>query len=445
MALDGSPSDVNQSRVVASHLRQIAALGRTASPVAGAAISTTVIGGLWWLAALHLCAPPQVGRYVAVYGIAVLLAELCSLGVGQTMVRYLTDAGQLWAAMARTGLALVTVLFVGSVALVAAAAQLFGRQTLLPVGAPGWLVLLTMGVAAMWFTKTEDLLLATGHRPAQLVRATLAATLRVAFLLAFWRHGSLTWISLALSYALPSILASFAACIVMRRELLYRSRRQILLKPSQIGRFAPYAWRSYLGNILAALVPNALPVLVVWQLGTTAGARFGAAWFIVNAMMLVPTAISLTTFSIVARGERCIDHITAQGAWLVLATQIPMSIAALGVAEVALPHVRAAYATLGISQLGPLLLGSICMGLTVQIYARARLVNGGQRIIIAGQLLQSGLVLSLAPILGERLGLSGFCAGWFLGAAATLAFLHTAGLPQLSRTRCTSMQAEVGR
>lgn len=412
-------------------VRDIVALARTASPVAGAAISATVFGGVWWLAALHLCPPTQVGRYVALYGIAVLLSEVCSLGIGQTLIRYLTDAGDLGGAMARTGLVLVTAFLTGSVGVVAIVTHTVARQTALSSGTSATVLLLLLGMGTIWFTKTEDLLLATGHRLAQFVRASAAAAGRVVLLLMFHQHGALTLVSLALSYAVPSILASAGASLVMRRELFSGIRHGILLDPSQTKGLIPYAWQSYLGNILAAVVPNVLPAIVVWQLGTIAGARFAAAWFIASTMMLVPTAIAVTAFSTVARGERDVDRVMGHGMWLVLAIQVPLSIILLGVAHVIFLRVGAAYASLGLAELGPLLLGAIFAGLTTQIYARARLVAGGLSRIVSAQAVQAAGLLALTLLLAPRLGLTGICIAWLGGSGAGLAAAHAGELHHL--------------
>jgi len=367
------------------------------------------------------------------YGVATLVAEAANFGVGYVLIRYFAALRELGPAVVRTGFSIVTSATIALVALLAAAGRILAGHAPVPNGSLTYMMLLVTALGTAWYVMTDNLLLATGRRRTLLMRAGAASVGRVVLLIALFFLGRLQWVSLLASYAVPQILASVAACIVSRPEILGGARRQILLGVGEIGPLAHYAWQSYLGNVVAAIVPNVLPVIVVWQIGAVGGAQFGAAWFVASLLMLVPTAISLTSFSAVARGEHHIDQIVSHSTWLMVVVQVPMTAAVLGLGPRVLPYLGHPYAHVGFWQLAPLLVGVLCVGFTSQIYSHARLIDGGLRLVLAAQTLQTVIVLSLAVLLASDFGLTGVFMAWLTGSGATFVITRLVGFWYLAR------------
>ncbi|MBV9280926.1 MAG: polysaccharide pyruvyl transferase family protein, partial [Chloroflexi bacterium] len=429
----GAEGPARRAAPSATRLRSMLSLAQTASPVAAAGISATVVGAVWWLLALRLTPPAQVGHFVALFGISTLVAEAANLGVGYALIRYFVPAGDLAPALVRTGLLVITVAVAALAALLELGSRLIGIHASMPSAGLVSVMVLALAMGTSWFVATDDLLMATGRRRVLLVRSAAAASGRVLLLLLLYSRGGLDWLSLSASYALPLILAAVAASVIMRREVFGGIAAQPLLRSRQVREYAVYAWHTYLGNLAAAVVPNLLPVVVVWRLGPVAGARFGAAWFIASLLMLVPNAISTVTFAGIARGEHELDQAISQSAWLTVLAELPLAGVVLAVAPAVLPHLGPAYAGVGPQFLAPLLLGVICVGCTSQLYSRARLVRGGLPVVVGGQVVQAVLVLGLAVMVAPDFGLFGVFCAWLAGTAATLILVRIQGTRRLGR------------
>jgi len=414
-------------------MSEIVDVASSVSPVAGASIASATVGGIWWFICLHVSPAPQVGRFNAAYGIAILTAEVANLGSGYAIIRYFQVAPGQRQAIVRTALAATTVTTLLFVALLGALGEVAGAGGPLPRDLSTACAILLAALGTSWYHVTESLLLAAGRRGTMFARASFTAAGRVVLLLILRFLMPMTFEALLVSYTVPALVAAASASWVMRQEVFGGLRKGVLLSQPQVKRVLPYAFQSYAGNIVAAITPNILPILVVWRIGPIAGARFGAAWYIAGVVMLIPSAISLTTFSTVARGERRAEYVLRQGMRLQLAAQIPLIVGIAVLCPFVLPHLGSAYAHLGPPQTLPLLVGVVFIGLTGQVYSHARVLDGGLRVVIGGQVVQAAIVIPLAILLAPRMGVAGVSTAWLAGTAITLTLVLVIGLRCLLR------------
>lgn len=391
------------------------------SPVIGASVSATILGAVWWLLAARFAAPDQAGCFVTALGIATLLAEVANLGVTYLLIRHFAGAGARGPALVRTGLALVTVVVASVVGLLAYTAPAVRLPGLSGIVAYGLFLMMALGIA--WYAITDALLLATGRRWLLFARSFVTSLGRVVLLAALISIGSLSWPALLIGFAAPQLLSSVIILTIARVDVFGGMRQRLFLNAGEMYWYALYAGPSYIGNLITALVPNLLPLLVVWQLGPVTGAQFGLMWSIAGMMMLAPAAVSLTSFASGARGEGPINQIVRQSNWLLLAIELPFVVAVLMLAPLLFRFLGSAYEIIQQSQLAPLLLGVVCVGFTSQMYARARLHPRGLRVVIAGQSVQAVVVLNLALLLMPALGLLGVSLAWLTGSTITLMFV----------------------
>ncbi len=406
---------------------QVFGLGRKSSPVAGGLLAIALGGALWWFLALRWSPPEQAGYFVAALGLATLIAEIANLGAGYVVIRYFPAAGELASPLVRTSLVIVSGVALAGVLLLSMLGRLITVMQLPPLH--GWiaaLVFLTaLGLA--WHALTESLLLADGRRRVLFIRSAAVAAGRILLLIGFFFIGQLTLPFLLLSYSAPFVLASLAIVLLQHKAVFGNFASFPLLPLAQIRSLAPYALQSYLGNVVGIIAPNLLPTLIILWLNPVATAQYGAMWTIAGLVMLVPTAISLTSLSSAARGKSDSTKIVIHGMWLIAAISVPAIVAILILANWLLPYLGPAYATISPLQLAPLLLGALCASFTVQIYTRARLIDQGLRLVIAGQSLQTVLVLGLAYLFTPLWGLLGISIAWLIGAGITLVFVLTFG------------------
>lgn len=411
-----------KNRVRAIH--EIIALGLSASPVIGASILAAVIGAFWWLLAARFATPDQAGHFVAASGISTLIAEAGNLGISYVLIRYFASPGVSGPSLARTGLAFVTCAVMVGVGLLAAFTFFVINLISLPSDGLTFMLLLLAALGLSWDAIADALLLALGRRWTLFVWSTSASIGRVALLGICVYCGSLQWFFLLACFATPSLVGAIIVFVIVRGALFDYVEKSVFLSKAQVSVFAQYAWQSYLGNVITAIIINILPLIVIRQTGTVAGAKFGVMWLIANLMMLVPAAISLTGFSRGARGEGHINQITRHSTWFLLIIQIPIITGVLVLAPLIFQHLGETYADIEVVQLAPLLLGVLCVGFISQIYSRARLLDGGLRVVILGQSLQTLVVLAFIFLLTPMLGMFGTCLAWFFGSAVTLLFVR---------------------
>lgn len=417
------------------HFHGVAGLGRMASPIAGAMIVMAIGGALWWLLALRWSPPDQAGYFVAALGIAALLAEITNLGVNYVVIRHFATAGELASPLIRTGLAILTLSAIAGVTCFAIIIRALEVNSLLPLQSWAFLLLLIMVLSLAWYGFTDSLLLALGMRRTLFVFSAVISAGRIAFLVVFAIYDLLNSYSLIVSYITPFSIASLTISLILRRVIFDNSKKQLFLHRSQIHHFTPYAFQTYLGNAIGVIPPTLLPALVVWELGPVAGAQYGAMWAIAGLVMLIPNAVSLASFSTVARGESRSKHMISRGIWLIVAVVLPIIIAILAFARFLLPYLGSIYAELDVGYLAPLLVGVLISGLTAQIYTQARLVDRGLLLIIIGQSLQTILVLGLAFYLITIWGLTGVSFAWLIGTSFTLMIILLLSRSFLSITR----------
>lgn len=416
-----------------SFLPTIVALGAHISPIAGASLITALGGSIWWILAIRLSAPEQVGRFVVISGITTLITEIAGLGIGYMIIRYLAEAGNFGSALIRTGLILITgatLLCTGGFAvgvhLFAAKSDLFSER---------WITVL-IALTALgngWYTISDNLLLATNNRHFLLFRAIFVLIFRIGTLALLTKYGYLNSKTLLFSYAAPLIVAALITFAITHRRILNGMKQQVFLQKQQLKNYLLYGIQSYLGNMIATITPNFLPTIVATHLGTTASAQFGVIWMIANLLLLVPTAISMTSFSVAARREGFAGDIQKSSMWLLLIVQIGSISAALLVAILLLPRLGSVYSEINIQLLAPFLIGVACISFTSQTYSYARIVNKGLTVIFAGHTIQMIITLSLTWILLPSQGLLGVSLAWFTGTSITLTLVRCFGQPYLNK------------
>ena len=402
-------------------IRQAAGLALSASPVAAAALWAAGAGVIWWFLALRIATPDEAGRLLAVLGIATLSAEFASLGIGHVLLRYLPTAGASASTMARTAFALVV-----CATCIVATAVVVSPVRISPVVTPTLvypLVLAAIALGTASYALTDSLLLSLGHHRWILARSVGTGLARVGLLWFVAGAPETTWWLLGMAYSLPALLATGITVALLRRFLLRDVGLKALLTRREVARFAPYGLRSYSANLGGAVPVNALPPLIAWQLGPSSAAEYGVAWLVASTLMLVPGAVSLTNLATVSRGEKPRESMVSRGISVVLAVQLPAVVAALLIAPSVFSMLGDEYSDVGLGVLAPLLGGVVCLSLTSQLYSRARLTEGGIRVVASGQWLQATLIVALSALLMPRIGITGVSVAWLVGAGTALLFI----------------------
>lgn len=399
---------------------KVISLGASVFPVACGMAITTAGGALWWFFAYRWFPAQHAGYFVATLGLGTLLAEAANVGIGYVLIRFLPRAGNLRGPLIRTGCAITTVFVLALVLLFFVIGSFVESLHAFIQPIDHLIYVLCFAISVELYTITDNLFLALGRRKALLVRSIALMIGRFGLLVLFMSLREYTLGQLVLSYILPPLVVSFSSMVILKQTFTEGLKQSLFLTWSQIKVYKNYAIQNYAGNIIAAILPNIMPLLVVMRFGPVESARYGAMWTVANLVVLVPTAVSLTSFAIASRGESQSRDILWNGIRLITMIAFPIILTLMVLSSRLFSLLGPAYANIDNRYLLPLLLSSLCASYLGQFYARARLTITGSRIIIFGQATQAILVLAVSVLLGEFIGLLGFTYAWLIGSFLVL-------------------------
>lgn len=407
---------VAPGRLLGSRFPQAAGLLSDTAPVALAGISAAGLGTVWWFLAFRAASPLVVGAFVAAVGVGNLLGGVAELGAGNAVIRY----GATWPSL-RGAMIQTAVVLVGSVAValpisiaVVLPSVLVGPTAMGILPTTAVVLLLALGTST--YGLTDSIMLALGQRRRIFARAITSSFARVALLLVLAAGSRPSFATLGVAYGVPLLLSSVAIL-----ALAYRSQnaRPFLLPLEHIRLMAPYAAQSYLFNLLGSSLPNILAPLVAVLLGLIAAAQFGVLWLVASLMLLFPAALSQTTFSTLSRGERT-GRLLRPSIKLLITLELPIMLGLTILLPLGAPILGPVYAEVSPRDLLLFMAGVLCVGIANQIFAQARVIPGGMRLIGLALGVQTVSVLGLTLALAPAWGIGGIAVAWLIGSSLAL-------------------------
>ncbi|CAN5556663.1 hypothetical protein BH20CHL6_BH20CHL6_06840 [soil metagenome] len=218
-----------------------------------------------------------------------------------------------------------------------------------------------------------------------------------------------------ISWTLPVAAAVLLVNLLLFRRLLPRhvARPRLeatTLVPRQLLRFILV---DYLASLLVLAYSSLLPILVLGELGPSAGAHFYIVWFIYTAVQYVPLqmSVSLTVEAVVSKGD---PYLQARTVLVHMARLLAPMIAVLTLgAPVILSVFGTSYAAEGSSLLQLLSLSIVPFSVNLIYFSLARVHARVAGIIVVQTVLLIG-VLGLGTTLLPRLGINGIGVAWLV-------------------------------
>ncbi|WP_371502802.1 oligosaccharide flippase family protein [Kitasatospora sp. NBC_00374] len=398
------------------------ALLRNGRILAASAVVAAGLGALFWLLAARWFSTEAVGRSYALLSVAMLLATLGSLNLGDVLIRFLPTAGP----QGRRFVIRCYIVAAASSAAVAAGFVLLASHItpgLTELRSPLPALLFVLATAAYAIFVLQDGALTGLRSPGWvLVENLIFALAKVVGLAVCVALAVGAGILVAWSAGL--VLAVTVANTVVFARALPAARHTT--HPHGVPRrhMAAYAAADYAGQLGQVAVSKSLPLLVLARLGAEQTAYYSLAYLVTDT--LYQAAYSMGQ-SLTVEGAAEPDRLAEHARHMLRHTAIliaPATAVAVAAAPWILQLFGTDYAEGGTTVLRLMALSAlpnVLFGIAVHVarVRRALLLLAGLQLAFAGLLLM--LVLALMP----RYGLTGVGAAW-LATSCTIALVLAA-------------------
>jgi peptidoglycan/LPS O-acetylase OafA/YrhL/O-antigen/teichoic acid export membrane protein len=385
--------------------------------------ASTVLGAVFWLVAARRYNTDQVGILLASLSTTVLLGTVASLGLPNSVVRFLPRrperSGELTVTAATLTSALAAVLFVATAKTPWAIPLLRGRPsfTLALLG----LGLVVLSAAAMTMDST---FIAQRSAHLLLLKNVAGGVVKVVAVAVLPGSGlaSLT------ASILLGVAVSGALTVVLMAP---RVSRPLLVSLSSLDGAWSFSLGNHAGMIFGILPTTATPLIVLSALGADKAAFFGVAMMLMGILTVIPSTFSQSLFAELSSAPetrwRQIRR-AARATYLLLVPAVAVVLVAASLLLRAFGH---AYAAGGAACLRWLALGALVSGANylVDVIVNSRGHAGSYLFLNASNAL---MVLGCVAVAAPH-GLAAVGVGWLVAQALSVAV--ALGYLQLSRYR----------
>lgn len=254
------------------------------------------LGFIFWLVVARLYPPSDVGFAAAVLPAASMVASLGMLGLGSSLIRFLSGSGQGAAALINqvsTAVFLVTALLT---AIFVLGIETWSPELRILRTEPLYLIIF---VALILLSAWQAILLQTfvasrrsGFSLAVSLIHGMGKTVGVLVLASL--VGGL---GIVLSWTLALALSVTLALFIFLPRTLPHYRLKPLIDLRMLSSIVPYSLANYVAESLWSVPSWVLPLVIVNRLGTEQNAYFGIAWVVAMLPLIIPRAVSMAMFA----------------------------------------------------------------------------------------------------------------------------------------------------
>jgi O-antigen/teichoic acid export membrane protein len=376
---------------------------------------TAALGVAFWALAARVLPARDVGLAGAASSIATLVATIGALGVGTLLLAEIGETAQEdRGPMLTTGIVLST----GAVAVLAAtavaASPLLGASLRAVGGDPVTATLFVVGAMSTAVCGTFDNAAIGLHRgSAQLVRATVASLIKVAFLGAAIALGVRTTAGLLFAWC-ASLGLSYVACVRLLR--LSPARVGVRRATDLVRRWGGASLAHHVLNLALSSVGYVLPVIAALAVAPGDMAYFTTALLVAGTLNLLPYFLTLSLFAETTGDAALLRRNVRRTLPIAFAASAAIALSVEVCAPLALRVFGPAYAAHGTVVLRLLVLAGLPYVMKdhyVAIRRAQRRLNDAVRVIAVGTAFEVG-----CAVLGAALhGLDGLCLCWVVATA----------------------------
>jgi O-antigen/teichoic acid export membrane protein len=395
-------------------------MSRSAYSLMANTVLTSVLGLAFWLAAARLFPANLVGDDSALIAAITVLTVVGSLDLGTVLIRFLPTAGLRTARIVAGAYTVsVSASLLLAVVFVVLAPRLSTSFAFLGASPP--LAITFCVIASLWAVfSLQDFVLVALHRALWVaVENTVFGILKLAALpilvVTATQHAVfVAWVG----PVIPLIIA--VNLVVARRMIPSHVRRQaehgIEQAPLQRRAFLAFVAFDYLASMFNQASARILPVLVVVTLGGTSNAYFYIAFTIITAFDLLFQNVTMSLVVEASADEQHLQRLTQQLVRRFLVFVLVGGAIIIVAAPLLLLPFGPAYADNAAPVLRLLVLASGFRAILALFGAVAR-VRGHTGWLLLTYACLAALLLPLAVILVQRVGLNGVALAWLIAHA----------------------------
>jgi O-antigen/teichoic acid export membrane protein len=253
-------------------------------------LSSAILSGfgfLFWLISAKLYAPEQIGQATALISLLNLIASFSILGIGNTLIRYLSTSKQknakLSLAFIVTGACAVLLYIVYRLGII-----FFTPSLASMLSVPVYFLILGVGILVSTYNLLFDsIFIAFRSAKFTLIKNALLSLGKIVFPLFFISLGSFGIVTAVITSTLAAVVFSF---IVLKKQFGFSfilTSNNVILR--QMWR---YSFGNYIANFVTTLPTYILPIYVLNKLGASESAYYYVSYMIANLLFTIPFSVS---------------------------------------------------------------------------------------------------------------------------------------------------------
>ena len=380
---------------------------------------SSILGFVFWIIAARLYPAQSVGLSSAAISAASLMAIIANLGLGQSLIRFLSQSGEnakrlLNSCYTVAGLAsLVSALiFLGGVGWWSPALLVLRER-------PGFFATFVVFTVAFNMLALVGDTFVAGRRAGftlanGLIHGLLKLPLAIAFAWLFSDFG------IFLSWTLSLTVALLFGLVLFLPRVVPGYRPRLMVDKTAIGRIAQFSFANYVATFLLSAPGYLLPLIIVNRLSAEATAYFYTASLAGNMLATVAGAAAVSMFAESSNDERRLGIHLRQSLKATFIILVPAVAVIMIFAGKLLLLFGKAYSESGVTLLRLLALAVLPLAIN-QIYLATKKVEKKLTVIIVFATITAAITVGLSYALLPRLGVTSV-------GVATLASQGTAAL-----------------
>jgi O-antigen/teichoic acid export membrane protein len=393
--------------------------------------SISGLGLVFWILSARLYTAEAVGIGSGLLSAMFFISGVAQLNLRSALNRFVPVAGRQTGRLVATAYAVtIPISFLLALAVgTAVSITGIGGAPMAAIGSDVVMILLfAVGTAAWSIYNMQDGVL-TGLRRASIVpiENTSYALAKLAFVIVF--AGTLPTEGVFLSWSVPVIGAAALVTILLFGRLIPQHERRTGPTTSALDthRIVRFVAGDFTGALLVMLYISLLPVLVIAQVGPTAGAHFYIVWIIATSLNLIPLSLAISHTVEAAMAEDQLIIRSREVLVLMVRLLLPVTAIVVTAAGPILTIFGPGYAEAGAPLLQLLALGVLPYGITVLYFSFARVTTRVRGIVVT-QAYLAIVILVATQLLLPSMGIAAVGVGWLLGQGSAAMLLLLGGL-----------------
>ena len=385
------------------------------------AVIPAVAGFMFWVVAARLYSTENIGIASAAISAIGFLVAFSTLGLNNTLIRFLPGAGEHSEEMINTSFTIG-----GMVAVAAAFIFILGLDLWSPAlisirNNPVFFIMFIVFVPVNLFDSlTGAIFVAQRRSGLMLWQDMIISVLR--FIPLFLLTAFFTNYVIFASWGLAILIAVVIGLLIFIPIIHRGYRLRLTINTKIFGKMVQFSAANYLVNLLSMAFGSILPLMVLNTLGAEKNAYFYISWTISSTIAAMPSAITTALFAEGAYDEKTLlDHVKRSIIFISLLL-IPLVIIILIISKWLLLMFGTKYSQMPVPLLQILTISALPLSIN-SVYFTIKIIQKTMKSVIIMTGCRSAIALIISYVLLPRIGLLGVGIGWLSANIATAFFI----------------------